>query len=56
MTYLTKRQRCYRLETSQLICSANQSTGFNIITILALNELISKVFFQYTISETKPEK
>lgn len=33
-----------------------QLTGFYIISILALNELISKVFFGYTILETKPRE
>lgn len=33
-----------------------QLTGFYIISILALNELVSKVFFGYTILETKPGK
>ena len=33
------RQSCYHIETSQLICSANQLTGFHMIATLAFNEL-----------------
>ena len=34
-----KRQSCHHIETSQLICSANQLTGFYMMATLALNEL-----------------
>ena len=37
--YLIKRQSCHHIETSQLICSANQLTGFCMIATLAFNEL-----------------
>ena len=37
---LIKRQSCYHIENSQLICRANQLTGFYMMTILAFNELI----------------
>ena len=33
-------QYCSHIETSQLICTANQSTGFYLRTTLALNGLI----------------
>ena len=33
------RQSCYHIEISQLICSANQLTGFYMIATLAFNEL-----------------
>ena len=36
---LIKRQSCHDVETSQLICSANQLTGFFMIATLAFNEL-----------------
>ena len=36
---LIKRQSCHHKETSQLICSANQWTGFYQIATLAFNEL-----------------
>ena len=32
------------METSPLICSANQETGFSMIATLAFNELISDNF------------
>ena len=34
-----KRQSCHHLETSQLICKANQLTGFYMRTTLAFDEL-----------------
>ena len=34
-----KRQSCRPIETSQLICRANQMTGFYMIVILAFNKL-----------------
>ena len=37
--YLIKRQSCYHIETSQLICSANQLTGFYMMATLVFNEL-----------------
>ena len=36
---LIKRQSCHHIETSQLICRANQLTGFYMMTTLAFNEL-----------------
>ena len=38
-TKLIKRQSYHHIETSQLICSADQLTGFYIMTALAFNEL-----------------
>ena len=35
-----KRQSGHYIETSQLICSANQLTGFSMMAALAFNELI----------------
>ena len=37
--YFTKRQCCRHIETNQLICSANQLTGFYETATLAFNEL-----------------
>ena len=34
-----KRQGCYQIETSQLICRANQLTCFYMMATLAFNEL-----------------
>ena len=34
-----KRQSCHHVETIQLICFANQFTGFYMIATLAFNEL-----------------
>ena len=39
LDYLIKRQSCHHTETSQLICSANQFTGFYMMATLAFNEL-----------------
>ena len=39
---LIKRQSCHHIETSQLICSANQMTGFYMMATLAFNELNKK--------------
>ena len=36
-----KRQSCYPIETSQLICRANQLTGLYKIATLAFNELMT---------------
>ena len=36
---LTKRQYCHQIEPSQLICTANQLTGFYMIASLVFNEL-----------------
>ena len=36
---LIKRQNCHHIQISQLICSANQLTGFYMMTTLAFNEL-----------------
>ena len=38
--YRTKLIKRHHIETSQLICSADQLTGFYIMTALAFNELI----------------
>ena len=38
-----KCQCCPHIETSQLICTANQLTGFYMRATLAFNELISSV-------------
>ena len=38
--YLIKRQSCHHIETNQLICSANQLTGFYMMATLAFIELI----------------
>ena len=37
---IIKQQSYHHTETSQLICSANQLTGFYMMATLALNELI----------------
>ena len=34
-----KRQSCHHIETSQLVCRANQLTGFYMVSTLAFNEL-----------------
>ena len=34
-----KRQSCHHIETSQLVCRANQLTGFYMMATLAFNEL-----------------
>ena len=39
MSYFIKHQSCHHIETSQLICSVNQLTGFYMIATLAFNEL-----------------
>ena len=36
---LIKRQSCHHIETSQLICRANQFTGFCMMATLAFNAL-----------------
>ena len=36
-----KRQSCHHIETSQLICRANQLTGFYLMITLTFNELIN---------------
>ena len=38
---ILKRQSCHHMETSQLICSANQLTDFYMMATLKLNELRS---------------
>ena len=35
-----KRQSCHYIETSQVICRANQLTGFYMMPTLVFNELI----------------
>ena len=37
--YFIKRQSCHHIETSQLICRANQLTGFYMMTTLSFNKL-----------------
>ena len=39
-SYLIKHQSCHHIETSQLIWSANQFTGFYMMATLAFNDLI----------------
>ena len=41
MHRLIKRQSCHHIETSQLICSANQLVGFYMMATLAFNALIT---------------
>ena len=36
---LIKRQSCHHIETSQLICTANQSTGVYMMATVAFTEL-----------------
>ena len=45
-SWLIKRQSCHHIKTSQLICRANQLTGFYMIATLAFNEL-SKFFMPF---------
>ena len=40
LTQLIKHQSCHHIETSQLICRANQLTGLYMMLTLAFNELI----------------
>ena len=35
-----KRQNCHHIESSRLICSANQLTGYYMMAILVFNELL----------------
>ena len=55
VSYLLKRQSCYHIETSQLICSANQLTSFYMMTTSVFNELISvkEVIFITMITKEK---
>ena len=52
-----KRQSCYRIGTSQLICSANQLTGFCMMATLAFKELsfainnIAKLYYLWKVAE-----
>ena len=39
-------QRCSYIETSQLICFANQLTGFYMIKTLAFNEFNTPIYLQ----------
>ena len=43
---LIKRQSCYHIETSQLICSANCLTGFYMMATLVFNELMEEYSFR----------
>ena len=38
---LFQKQSCHHIETSRLICSANQLTGFYMMATLAFNELMN---------------
>ena len=60
-----KHQSCHHIETSQLICTANQLTGFYMMPTLAFNELIllykiklcqKKVVEKLSFNELKIEK
>ena len=46
---LMKRQSCHHIETSQLICSINQLTGFFMMATLTFNKLN---FFQCLLSDS----
>ena len=48
LTYLIKRQSCRHIETSQLICSADQLIGFYMAATLTFNEL-SLFYLRVTI-------
>ena len=48
---LIKRQSCYRIETSQFICFANQLTGFQMMATLVFNELNGKISAQWIINK-----
>ena len=39
-----KSQSCHHIESSQLICRANQLTGFYMMVTLAFNELTKQSF------------
>ena len=41
-----KRQNCHHIETSQLICSGNQLTGFYMMVTLAFNVLVKNFVAQ----------
>ena len=43
---LIKRQSCYHIETSQLICRVNQLTGFYMMVTVVFNELIYFISFE----------
>ena len=47
---LIKRKNCHHIETSQLICSPNQLTGFYMIATMAFNDLIFLVLSQYGLA------
>ena len=40
LQYLIKHESCHNLETSQMICKANQLTGSYMKATLAFNELM----------------
>ena len=42
LLYLINRQSCHHIETSHLICYANQLTSFYMMATLAVNELITR--------------
>ena len=46
----------HRIETDQLICSANQLTGFNMQATLAFNELILQNLFRCYSNSTSTNR
>ena len=54
-TWLIKRQSCHHIETSQLTCSANQLTGFYMMTTLGFNELIWIRHFDSSFCSISPK-
>ena len=46
-----KRHRCHHIEISQLICRANQLTGFYMTVILAFNVLMYQVFINNFVTK-----
>ena len=50
---LIKRRKCHHIETSPLICSENQLTGFYVMTTLAFNEFNNYQFdpFMYNFKK-----
>ena len=57
ISWLSKCQSCHHIETSRLIYSANQLTGFYMMAPLTFNELIMfRVKREYRFSEFRYEK
>ena len=50
-----RRQSCYHIETSQLICKANQLTGFYMMETLAFDELIEWLSENKSLSNAATE-